>query len=985
MPTTVNLGKLRLDWRGDYNPSTAYVVNDVVTYRQQQWVCTQPITAAVFTANQAGFQLNVTAIASIATQIPIFSTANGTVVTVASTQGLYTGATLVITGASGGGLSAGTYYVGSVISSTTLTLSSTYNNAVAGTYLTFTANTFGSSSTTSPYMTGTIFTAYGTLALGQVIANTNTPVIVTSAVGNGVTATLTFPIQTAAPYIIGQSITVQGINPVGYNGTYLVTNCTTTTVTYANITTMSMQTGSQGVIFNTSGTGAVSTIVSIGTTGGSVGTYRTSASATISSTTFSTLVAATPTIGSTYWTTFTQLFNNMSTWQTGQTYAVGDTVVYATPASLLTVPASIAGNYSLSRTVTQAYYCTTAHTASLTGTIITPIDSSYWTPVNRKGSLGTQLSPQSLSGTYNLGVYGNSSYSASVLPNRGIAFDATSQYYGGSTKNTTDSLTFGMVASNGQAYSWGYDVNGSGGMVSINNYAMNALTFPFYDWWRSTSNSGGTGVHATPDGNTPRVIQWEKSYDRNLVLMNSGEIFAWGYGGSGENGNGAASNVGYPVRVGGTNTAVYNNTAPGTNASGLYTSGHALQSTRFKRISMNGGCGYGQSGGHSMALDENGFVWTWGNNSFGQLGLLSINALNTTATIPITGIPQQLPKSAFGGLNVVAIWACGAGGTSTTSYGWSYAVTSDGNLWAWGYGGVGHLGLGNSNNYGAPQQITSVGGGGGFGSGSIGSIVKLQFTDNAAAVGQGAVAILTSTGQIYCAGLNVSGWMGFATTPVNTWTNVGGGPGNATNSTCRDMWLYGSGGTYTSMMQRDSVTGNCWTAGWNQNGQLGYGGTGTASSNTFTTAKMQIAGTQYVLTNVKHLAFAGRSSNIVATVVCDNGIGFSIGYNTSGTASIGVNSSTYTANTDTNGIEITNTYVWQPLRSPPGMQGNLANCVGAGYDALVWLCWQNNDGRIMFAGSANIGTNQGGHVTGQYNNGYFQRSNVTAMSTPIVE
>jgi len=59
MAQTINLGKLRLDWRGDYNPSTTYVANDIVTYRNQQWVCTQPTQAASFVGSQIGTTLTV--------------------------------------------------------------------------------------------------------------------------------------------------------------------------------------------------------------------------------------------------------------------------------------------------------------------------------------------------------------------------------------------------------------------------------------------------------------------------------------------------------------------------------------------------------------------------------------------------------------------------------------------------------------------------------------------------------------------------------------------------------------------------------------------------------------------------------------------------------------------------------------------------------------------------------------------------------------
>jgi hypothetical protein len=78
---------------------------------------------------------------------------------------------------------------------------------------------------------------------------------VISATGTGTTATLTFTIQPTAPYAIGDSITVASVNPAGYNGTYTVTACTTTTVSYANTTTASYVSG--GTIVNSAANGGV--------------------------------------------------------------------------------------------------------------------------------------------------------------------------------------------------------------------------------------------------------------------------------------------------------------------------------------------------------------------------------------------------------------------------------------------------------------------------------------------------------------------------------------------------------------------------------------------------------------------------------------------------------------------------------------------------------------------------------------------------------
>ena len=76
---------------------------------------------------------------------------------------------------------------------------------------------------------------------GSVIANgqfnATTPITTTGASGTGTTATLTFAAQTAAPFTVGQTITVAGVSPSGYNGTVIVTACTSSSVSYANATT----------------------------------------------------------------------------------------------------------------------------------------------------------------------------------------------------------------------------------------------------------------------------------------------------------------------------------------------------------------------------------------------------------------------------------------------------------------------------------------------------------------------------------------------------------------------------------------------------------------------------------------------------------------------------------------------------------------------------------------------------------------------------
>jgi hypothetical protein len=115
----------------------------------------------------------------------------------------------------------------------------------------------------------------------------------TGASGTGSVATITFATQASAPSV-GTRVTISGVTPTGYNGTYTVTASSTTSVSYANATT-----GSQTV----AGTIAIGSpfTYAIGA-GGSAGTASPTDAGTGGSTTFTvsgTTVTAAGGIGST--------------------------------------------------------------------------------------------------------------------------------------------------------------------------------------------------------------------------------------------------------------------------------------------------------------------------------------------------------------------------------------------------------------------------------------------------------------------------------------------------------------------------------------------------------------------------------------------------------------------------------------------------------------------------------------------------------------
>ncbi|VDK51388.1 unnamed protein product [Anisakis simplex] len=93
------------------------------------------------------------------------------------------------------------------------------------------------------------------------------------------------------------------------------------------------------------------------------------------------------------------------------------------------------------------------------------------------------------------------------------------------------------------------------------------------------------------------------------------------------------------------------------------------------------------SGPHVLALCQNGEVFSWGHNAFGQLGIGS-----TTV-----GIVPNLVGDALSGHNVIQI-ACGSHH--------SVAVTDRGEVFSWGRNSCGQVGIGSNVNQDLPRQVT---------------------------------------------------------------------------------------------------------------------------------------------------------------------------------------------------------------------------------------------------------------------------------------
>jgi hypothetical protein len=158
------------------------------------------------------------------------ATSSGAVVTVGTTAGLYVGCPVTVAG--GTGTFAANSYVLVVNSATTFTLSATPTIALSG----------------AAIVTGTV-SALTFFGMGPFQTSTTS--------GTGTTATITFTTLPGSTYTgsttlpVGSMITVMGVLPAGYNGTYAVTASSAGSVSYANATTGAQTTAgmlSQGAI-----------------------------------------------------------------------------------------------------------------------------------------------------------------------------------------------------------------------------------------------------------------------------------------------------------------------------------------------------------------------------------------------------------------------------------------------------------------------------------------------------------------------------------------------------------------------------------------------------------------------------------------------------------------------------------------------------------------------------------------------------------------
>ena len=318
-------------------------------------------------------------------------------------------------------------------------------------------------------------------------------------------------------------------------------------------------------------------------------------------------------------------------------------------------------------------------------------------------------------------------------------------------------------------------------------------------------------ISSVPGGRTAVAVVAGDVF--GAALANDGTVWGWGTGGNGEFGNGTTGSAGFSA------TPVQANALPGGRittaiASGYY---HVLAQANDGTLWAWGYNVFGQLGNggtvnksiptqvnalpsgrtaiaigagayHSLAVANDGTVWAWGRGDFGQLG----NGATANSSVPV--LVNALP----GGRTAVRV--VGSGGVSGASH--SLAVANDGTAWAWGPGALGQLGRGSTAASLIPVQVNPLPGGRTFVSIAAGGSHSLAVAND---------------GTAWAWGNNGNGQLGDGTVTLRTSpiqvTSLSGG---------RTFVGIAGGASYSLAYAND---GTVWTWGFGSNGQLGNGST----------------------------------------------------------------------------------------------------------------------------------------------------------------
>jgi len=240
---------------------------------------------------------------------------------------------------------------------------------------------------------------------------------------------------------------------------------------------------------------------------------------------------------------------------------------------------------------------------------------------------------------------------------------------------TSNSTTYALL-SDGSVWAWGWGTNGQLG----NGDEINSFSTPV------RVNFPGGVVISSLAGTDP--------YDGALALDPAGDVFAWGFNAKGDLCVGGQSVVATPVELSFTNISLATGAGDhalyydhennqlygcGDNANGELGTGNFQSTSRpVSVVDLPKGdsvTALVSAWSDSGVIESNGTYWDWGFNQDDQLG----NDSQVDSDVPVdVNLPNQVEKVALGGSNA--------------TNGQTFAILSNGNIWAWGNDTYGQLG-----------------------------------------------------------------------------------------------------------------------------------------------------------------------------------------------------------------------------------------------------------------------------------------------------
>ena len=397
----------------------------------------------------------------------------------------------------------------------------------------------------------------------------------------------------------------------------------------------------------------------------------------------------------------------------------------------------------------------------------------------------------------------------------------------------------------------------------------------------------------------------------------------------------------------------------------------------------------GSNGIASAAIRTDGTLWSWGNNSFGQLGA-------NTSTLSNISSPVQV--------GALSVWSSVSSAAQSM-----VAIQSNGTLWAWGNNGFGQLGLNTSTNYSSPVQVGALSNWAtvlstGYSSLSIVSngslyawgrndfgqlaqnntqsysspvqVVAENLVYTQIGVGLGTGYAIRNNGTLWAIGRGVFGTLGTGSTTDSSslvqvgssslWTSISGlRIGVLAIQTPGTLWAWGnnisgslglntSGGTFSTPVQVGAVSGwtqvsgggdyslalrndsTLWAWGNNGNGELGLNTLGGTFS---TPVQVGSGATPYIRIS------AGNSHS---GFIRSNGTLWMCGYNVRG--QLGVNTSTTRI---TSLVQVGTLSVWTRISCGSGPGSLYGFSMAVQSNGTLWAWGNNGFGQLGLNTSTN--------------------------------